>query len=478
VCSRAALIAALGLAAVSSGAFAQEPTGLPAGLPALDCVRALRSARIARMLEQPAVELERLQQGREPCAENLGWLQAMLDYERRVPLSPAAHDELHDVLLRRLAEPLTQVPEPVINHLVYEPDLAPELRDAVIGAFERQVAGQEAPSLLALRALAHMFLEDEREAEAALVLERLATVDAGETSDWQLASLYQGLERWNDAARVLRRIMSRGPLQTRLLQQRLIEVLLQAGDDRAALREVTALAEGPAAGSGEQESPVTADVFLELAWRFRDATLDAEAEQLFRRALEMPERTAAILALEQGAAPSPLASREASLALAHLYTDGEERKELLERASGSSDSAEDPFALYELGSQQLTSGETEAAFLLLSRAAPELPELEAAWFNLALAAYRLKRWQEAADAYQRACELNSERADSWFFLGMAWVNLERCSEAVEPLETALRLDPSRSLAHYHLASCYDRLDRPDAANEHRRAYQEARDDAR
>lgn len=275
------------------------------------------------------------------------------------------------------------------------------------------------------------------------------------------------LERWSDEARILRRIVARGRLQAGLFRPRLIDVLVRAGEHEAAYREVNAMV---AAGTSRAAS----GLLLEMAWHFRDAGVDDRAEELFRRALEVPRRTAP--SLGPTAEDPEVVSRQAALAVAHLYAEDAERERLVELATGSDASSDDPFVLYERGTQYLTSGDLERAFDLLTEAAPGLPELEAAWYNLALVAYRLKRWEPAADAYARANQLNPERADGWFFQGLALVNLERCQEALEPLSTALRLDPERALAHYHLAECYLRLGRDQEAAPHRRAWVESRDE--
>ncbi|HVS16652.1 MAG TPA: tetratricopeptide repeat protein [Thermoanaerobaculia bacterium] len=465
---------ALLLVLLPGGVPAQD-TGSATGLPTVECLRGLRSARVARMREDPETELRLLLAARQPCGERLEWLQGLLDYERRLGLPAAVHDEVHGRLLARLADPALEVPEAVAAHLVYEPDLDPQIRAAVALAFQRRIEGSAAPSIRALRTLAYLQESLGRLDEAAAALERLSLLESGEGSDWTLMRLYRELERWPDAARVTRRIVERGELQASLFHAQLIDLLVRAGDPQGALHELEALERD--AGSSTLAGGPGAEVYVSLAWELRDAGLDEQAERLFRRALERPERTGASL-LAEIVPQSTTSSSEAALAVLHLYSSAEEREQLAQRAAESAARSDDSFARYEAGTQALTSGKLEEAFDLLSRAAPELPELEAAWHNLALVAYRLKRFAAAAVAYARANALNPRRADGWFFQGLALVSLERCADAVEPLETALRLDPARSLAHYHLAHCYTELGRAEDAERHLQAYQRPQEDGR
>jgi tetratricopeptide (TPR) repeat protein len=71
-------------------------------------------------------------------------------------------------------------------------------------------------------------------------------------------------------------------------------------------------------------------------------------------------------------------------------------------------------------------------------------------FNLGLACRRLKRWDEAADAYERATRLDGTFAKAWLNLGYVRLNQDRLAEARHAFEKALQCDP-------HYANALDAL---------------------
>lgn len=161
--------------------------------------------------------------------------------------------------------------------------------------------------------------------------------------------------------------------------------------------------------------------------------------------------------------------------LLHLYATEEERGEYAAAVSESWEEEVDPQKLLDEGTQRLAAGDAEGALDLLARAAPRFPNLEAPWFNLGMAAYRLERWEQAAKALGRAVELNPERAAAHFFRGVSLMHLERCGEAVDALERGVGLDPERTASHYYLMHCYRDLGRAEDAERHRRLYEATRE---
>jgi tetratricopeptide (TPR) repeat protein len=201
-------------------------------------------------------------------------------------------------------------------------------------------------------------------------------------------------------------------------------------------------------------------LLVNIAWTMRDLGRDAEAEALFRR----------VLRFEPG-------RQDVSLALLHLYGSAEERA-AAERVAVERRAAEtDPLALFEEGSDLLGAGNPAAARDLLARAAPALAGsgyAEAAWYNLGSAAFKLERWEEAANAFAEASAVHPERSESHFKRGVALFHLGRWGDAVGSLRRALELQPERRDVHYFLAGSYTQLGDSAAAARHRALFEEKR----
>ena len=286
------------------------------------------------------------------------------------------------------------------------------------------------------------------------------------------------LERWPEAAQLLKTLIDRGDTGLRwsyivalsrmgrseeVLQQ--IDVLVSEEVQRLPAETASA---GPPPGEASPSEILAArgspgqavglaGLLETVAWNLRDAGRDAEAEQLFRRALALSPRSAELHAV-----------------LLHLYSTAEERRAHADALERKWQGESDPRALLDEGTQRLAAGDAAGAFDLLRRAAPAYPDLEAPWYNLGIAAFKLHEWATAEEAYRHAAELNPARADSVFFRGVALIYLERCAEATEALQRALEIDPQRVDAHYHLAACYQRLGDAGAAARHRRLYEAAK----
>ena len=82
--SRRAAIAVVALATVPSSATAQD-------LPPLECVRALREARIERVAARAEEELEALRRARMECGDELEPLFELVAYHGRQGLEPDEH---------------------------------------------------------------------------------------------------------------------------------------------------------------------------------------------------------------------------------------------------------------------------------------------------------------------------------------------------------------------------------------------------
>ena len=444
---------------------AGAPHGARTGLPPVECVRLLRQARIARMEGDPAAELARLHHAADAFPDELAPTLALLEYHRRHPLPEAEQNRLEARLRHHLADPDHPLPLAVLRQITADAATGDDLLDRLAVYLEHRAAegGEETDALLTT--LSNVQVRLGRDADAAATLKRLLDRTPGLEFAWRLYVLDAKLERWKAALE----IANAYPELRESLGARYVTLLARAGRLDAARAELERLcAAGVSANGG---APVAAATQLplagepggltglteDLAWRYRDAGRDKEAEALFREALAASPDDAQLEAV-----------------LLNLYSSGEERREYAASVAESWKEETDPQALLDEGTQRLAAGDDQKAFDLLRRAAPSFPKLEAAWFNLGMAAERLERWSTVADALGHAAELNPDRAATFFFRGLALVHLERCKDAVPALERALELDPSKGQAHYYLAGCYRDLGKAQAAERERRLYQASR----
>ncbi len=443
-------------------------------LPPAACVRMLRSARIAHIAGDTAAELESLHAAAKAFPGEIAPIYALLAYDRDHGLPHEERPRLEAELERTLADLDRPLPTSILRQVARDPETSIELIRQIETNLEKRVPadGGDAPdSLLAFQAeLQHRLGRDQ---DAARTLGRLWRRTGDEATAWNLFRLDLELERWPEALEILEK---HEDLQEGLWSTHL-HLLARAGrtDEALALvdrylQKLDADAEdGASDATGEDTAALDvndgADSYAntaavrtieDLAWSFRDAGDDAEAEKLFRRALARKPDDPHLEAI-----------------LLHLYSSGEERQAQAEEVARAWKEERDPQALLDEGTQRLAAGDAEGAVDLLARAAPQFPRTEAPWFNLGMAAYRLESWTQVDTALQRAAELNPERAASFFFRGVALTHLDRCGDAVAALEKALELDPGRTQAHYYLAECYRTLGRPDLAERHRKLYEAA-----
>ena len=407
-------------------------------------------------------ELNGLRAAQEPCAGRIEYLAELLSYSRRHSLPEEEHNQLHQELLRRLQDTSQPIPTAVATHLLFEDALEDELKQAAVGAHYRRVQNDAEAPISDLRTAARALGVVERFDEAIALWERVQEREPSQSSIWKLVSLYEHTAQWGKAARALQ-LASEGnsELANNYWTIRVIQNLVAGEEYEEALRLIDQI---------DASKLPLANLAVDIGWAFRDAGSDENAERLFRVAASVEDNSSQEIGVRHGEA-----QRQAQLALAHLYAGEGEKQQLLAAALDLGEDEEDPFALYERGTELLTSGQLEPAFDLLSRAAPGIGDLEAAWFNLALTAYRLERWSAAAEAYGQAAEINGSRPDVWFFRGLALVNLQSWSDAAVSLEKALELDPSRSLAHYHLTKCYAELGNTQAASRHLQSWNDSKE---
>ena len=460
------LLAAGGATGVASAAESD--------LPPVECVRLLREARVAHLghLADPSAdtssELRALRAAHETFPDEIAPTYALLEFDRRHGLPEEERTRLETRFRGRLGDPEDPLPLPLLRWMARDPDREDALAAEIAASLEKRLerASDDEEELLSL--LADLQHRLGREDEAVVTLERLWELTEADDVAWRLFWLELRLERWSEALEVMEAVDDlrehHWPTHVHVLiragrPEEALAVLERHDGDAAGASPITeATASGAEADLNAFAQDARVSRWVALAWSFRDAGRDAEAETLFRRALALDPDSSEIAAV-----------------LLHLYASEDERQEYAAAVSEGWETEADPQKLLDEGTQRLAAGDAEGALELLARAAPHFPRLEAPWFNVGMAAYQLERWSQAAEALGRAVELNPERAAAHFFRGVALMHLERCGEAVEALERGLELDPERTSSHYYLTQCYRVLGQAEAAERHRRLYEASRD---
>ena len=442
------------LACLLAGPLCAQTGGFGTELPDVECLRLMRKARIAELKSRPAEEVAWLKQAREECNEPVMPLVALLTFHQRVGLSESEVRDVRRELVAALDAPAS-VTVGVLGHIARATEVEEAVLQAALGLVERQLEDPEAEDRVRfLRLAAVLNGRLGRSEEVLSLLRELRSLEPGnENVNHFLLRSLEVAGRWSEAADLLGQLATGGGSSGR---SRFVRALARAGRLEEAQRELELLAQEEK-DEGEQAGFTFATVALSAAWNLRDAGKLEEAESLFRRASEF-------------APQESWPAGEANRALVHLYGTKEERVALREGVQRRFEQEADGATLLNEGARLLSAGDPVKALDFFRRASEELGHLEALWYNLGFAAYRAERWEEAAEALDRAAQLNPERVENAFFGGLALVELERWEEAVPRFLRTLELDPERRLAHYNLWVCYKRLGREAAAAIHREAY--------
>jgi len=434
-------------------------------MPPADCLRILREARIARMNRDLGGELAGLQAAWAAFPGELAVASDLLERHQRDPLPDELYGEVLAALEQRMANLELPLPYGVLARAVQDPGTTDEVLALFLESLEPRSHGGQAESedpktvdAKLLRLLARLQVRLAQEEAALETMEKLWKHFPSESLRWPLVQLNVKLERW---PRVLELMKGEGHDTSTYRRDLYFEALSKAGsyDEVARLVEELLPTSPPPVSPTYYPGFMNANVEIvkRAAWNFRDRGMDAESEKLFRRVL--------------AAMPNDTESRGVLL---HLYGSVEERQEHADALAEKWEEEIDPQELFEEGTQRLTNGNVEGAFELLQRAAPHFPDLEAAWYNYGMAAYRLERWDSVADAFSNAARLNEARLESFLYLGIALQHLNRCPEAVAALERVVSLDPAQTKAHYYLSNCFKILGDTDSARRHMEAYRAAR----
>ncbi|MEM1177803.1 MAG: tetratricopeptide repeat protein [Acidobacteriota bacterium] len=437
-------------------------------LPPIDLVRGLRSAKIAHSEGEHAREFESLRAVRSAFPDDFSTLYAMLVYHRDHDTTEEQLKSLRQALVAELVDPGKRPPLSLLSLVAADVAADADTLRSMADHLERRTRGEEAKDAGLLELLTSVYLRLDDDGGYIDAFERLNAVEPTDLRRWQLLRHYRRNARDEDAAAFiadwLKEAGPKGQLRTayvRVLSRlgRYDDVVKQVdlllAEREQARREL--LGDAFNLGTGASEPYRAHSVILEAAWNLRDAGEDAAAERLFRRVVETdPENEAAVNAL------------------LYLYGSAEELDARQAEIDAELAAEEDPFALFTEGTERLTAGDAAGALPLLRRAAPSLPKLEAAWYNLGMAAYQTEDWETVVEAFGVASDLNATRVQTVYFRGLALEKLDRCEEAVGALEATLTLDPTKHLAHYYLASCFRELGELAKSKHHRELYDASR----
>ncbi|MEO7793369.1 MAG: tetratricopeptide repeat protein, partial [Thermoanaerobaculia bacterium] len=452
-------------------------------LPPIACVSAVRDARIARGRgDAPGAAAARqtLEAAVDLPGCELPALSGLLHLLREGAAGAPQAQLIQARLAGRLADPKTELPQGLLTQLAHlganesGTEGGTEGDQLLLAALESRVAAAVPPGpALATTELAEILevtvdLQQRlgRDKAARETLDRLLALAPTYGLRWRALLYDLDNNRWQSAADLLGPMVV-DPEATDAARFYYVTALAHLGRYDDMLVELDKLAPPPPAtvpASAPAGARPAADVvgtplvlagdsgvnvagFASLlsssAWALRDAGRDAEAAALFRRVLAY--------------APD---DKEAQQVLLHLYGTHEERAAAAAADAARRQEETDPMALFEEGSDLLGAGNAAGARELLARAAPELGDshyAEPAWYNLGTAAFKLERWEEAAQAFAQAIAVNADRRESHWKRAIALHHLERWRDSVAELERTLVLQPDKRDAHFYLASCFQQL---------------------
>ena len=496
-------------------------------LPPTACVEALRSANIERLNGNTPGELTKLRAAQAPCDSGITGVAAMLRFHRRAPLPADEFDALSRSVIEKTSAPGFRMSFGVAQQLVRQPDLDPDILRRVVDLLEErydEVAADRAAApasgaaaggaagwsieediqsrVLRVVAEAHERLEDDEKYVGAL--ERLFDLAEPDDVAWSLLTHYREAENWDRALELLEHLKANNPH----LQSSYVLTLARAGRREPLMKELEILARAAEAASapavnasaddatgdnasgaaGATEKTATAKrsgpvffvdgksgagndasraisrevraftyIATEIAWQFRDGGHDEDAETVFRRIVSVD--------------PDHILANQVLL---HHYGSAEERAAYQDAIKAQRAATTDPVELVNQGADLLAGRDYQGAYDVLLRVVNEFTgdavlDGEAVWYNFAIAAYRVKQWEDAATGFSKALE-HSERVQSLVFGGMSIAKLGRHQEAVPMLQRALTLDPNQSSAHYQLWVSFKALGNEAEAAKHRAAY--------
>jgi tetratricopeptide (TPR) repeat protein len=103
----------------------------------------------------------------------------------------------------------------------------------------------------------------------------------------------------------------------------------------------------------------------------------------------------------------------------------------------------------------------QAAVIRLQEALKEFPRSALLWFAMGIAHFEDNKYEDAAKAFSRAVELDSQMLPALLYQGMVRVDQGSVSDALQYYRRALTLDDGSAIAHYLIAQAFSKLSPPD-----------------
>lgn len=430
--------------AVTALLAASQPT---ASIPQEDVVLALRRARIAREVGDPAAEKKILDDLLAAHPEDLTCLAAALERSRRDGLDSEPTRALRARVLTVLSQPGRVVPYPLLADIAADEQASNDELSRIAEILEAQPgeAGERVERLrLRIAVLDRLERRDERLAET----ERLAGLDPDPVVLWNLLVEYRTAERWEDVLRTLERLQSAGPFLDGSWMR--LEALAALGRLDELEKETAALIEkmprtGPPGASGVKlEHPLEVQAFFPTIFRLVDAGRTDAAAKLATRLEQLSGGLESIERLR-----------------VMLFAPPEERTAFLEKAAASSLASADGERVRYDADRRLIEKDFATASALYKRAL----ELDTAqlsrdpyfWFNYGLASVETQAWADADTAMTKAIALDPKMSRALAHRARARVMLERIPEGIADAEAALALDPKSKHACYAMYLAYHTL---------------------
>jgi tetratricopeptide (TPR) repeat protein len=405
-------------------------------LPSEECIRRQRSARIAAMKGDKEGAADLLLRAHDACPQDplvlVDLIQLSVDAPEKALQVAAWRAELR----RQLLDPSVNLPVGTLRLLGRLVDLEPGDYAALLEAFHIRVSqNPEHPGLLqaAFEHERHLGeLERARE-----YLDTLVRIDPQPRWRWDAFLLDVRLERWEDALAFTTEQIASGEASPMVVTSH-FDLLTRLGRGDEAYRLIFS-EESELARQVRDSARLSSEVLPDFAWALYDAGALVEAEAVWRRVLaEKPD------------------DERARRVIYYLFSGEAEREEIGGAIERFASEELDPYALLDRGAGLLAAGDDAAAFEVLAEVVTLLPQLEAVWFNYGLAAFRLQRWREAADAYLQAAALNPGRSETQSYLALALASAGDCAAALPFFERAIALAPRRDL-YYYQSTCLSEL---------------------